>query len=166
MVAESSIGGRATTLAAAATRSVAAAPHLRIFAGASVGRRPPHRKERPPSLCTVLSWRPSSLESLVRRMPKLIHMWISFVWIWGPSQEGAGEHLIFKKKKKHLGLGKPGYKKKTVEKGDNVTLGGGGGSPPIPFFSPNLPGPQITWKCTMYTDKLTTKCHICLHTCK
>ena len=30
----------------------------------------------------------------------------------------------------------------------------------------NLPGPQITWKWTMHTDKLTTKCHICLHTWK
>ena len=26
--------------------------------------------------------------------------------------------------------------------------------------------PQITWKWTMHTDKLTTKFHICLHTCK
>ena len=29
-----------------------------------------------------------------------------------------------------------------------------------------LLGPQITWKWTMHTDKLTTKCHICLHTWK
>ena len=25
---------------------------------------------------------------------------------------------------------------------------------------PNLPGPQITWKWTMHTDKLTPKCHV------
>ena len=31
--------------------------------------------------------------------------------------------------------------KKTVKKGDNVTLGEGGGHPQYLFFSPNLPGP-------------------------
>ena len=39
--------------------------------------------------------------------------------------------------------------KKMVKKGDHV--------------SPNLPGPQITWKWTMHTDKLTTKCHLCAY---
>ena len=41
--------------------------------------------------------------------------------------------------------------------------GGGGRSPPVPFFSPNLSGPQITCKWTMHTDKLTTKCHLCAY---
>ena len=44
--------------------------------------------------------------------------------------------------------------------------GGGGGVTPSTFFSPSLPGPQITWKWTMHTENLTTKCHICLHICK
>ena len=39
---------------------------------------------------------------------------------------------------------------------------GGGSLPQFIHFSLILPGPQITWKWTMYTDKLTTKCHICL----
>ena len=38
--------------------------------------------------------------------------------------------------------------------------------PQFIHFSLILPGPQITWKWTMHTDKLTTKCHICLHTLK
>ena len=42
----------------------------------------------------------------------------------------------------------------------------GGGLPQFIHFSLILPGPQITWKWTMHTDKLTTKCHICLHTWK
>ena len=54
--------------------------------------------------------------------------------------------------------GSPAIKKK-VKKGHNVTLGGRG-SPPIPFFSPNLPGPQNTWKWTMNSDTLTTTCHL------
>ena len=40
------------------------------------------------------------------------------------------------------------------------------GLPQFIHFSLILPGPQITWKWTMHTDKLTTKCHICLHTWK
>ena len=36
--------------------------------------------------------------------------------------------------------GSPDIKKKTVKKGDNVTLGGGG-HPQFLFFSPFLPGP-------------------------
>ena len=48
---------------------------------------------------------------------------------------------------------------------DNVCWGGGGwGLPQFIHYSLILPGPQITWKWTMHTDKLTTKCHICLHT--
>ena len=54
--------------------------------------------------------------------------------------------------------------KKTVKKADNVHTGGG--LPQFIHFSLILPGPQITWKWTMHTDKLTTKCHICLHTWK
>ena len=42
----------------------------------------------------------------------------------------------------------------------------GGGLPQFINFSLILPGPQITWKWIMHTDKLTTKCHICLHTWK
>ena len=38
--------------------------------------------------------------------------------------------------------------------------------PQFIHFNPNLPGPQFTWKWTMHTDKLTTKYHNCLHTCK
>ena len=53
--------------------------------------------------------------------------------------------------------------KKTVKKGHNVTLGEGAGSPPVPFFSPNLPGPQITSKWTMHTDKFSITCHICAY---
>ena len=49
--------------------------------------------------------------------------------------------------------------KKTVKKGNNVTLGEGRVTAST-FFSPNLPGPQITWKWTMHTDKLSTKCHL------
>ena len=45
-------------------------------------------------------------------------------------------------------------------KADNVRTG------EFIHFSLILPGPQITWKWTMHTDKLTTKCHICLHTWK
>ena len=105
---------------------------LRIFAGASVGRRPPHRKERPASLCNALSWWPSSLESLVRRMPKLIHMWISFVWIWGPSQEGASPHIW-----------------SSLVRLVNIWF---------------VRRRRNIW--TMQTDKLTTNCHMCLHTCK
>ena len=41
-----------------------------------------------------------------------------------------------------------------------------GGLPQFIHFSLILPGPQITWKWTMHTDKLTTKCHICQHTWK
>ena len=33
-------------------------------------------------------------------------------------------------------------------------------SPPIPLFGPNLPGPQITWKWALHTDKLSIKCHL------
>ena len=40
---------------------------------------------------------------------------------------------------------------------------GGEGSPPVPFFSPNLPGPYITCKWAMHTYKLTTKCHFCAY---
>ena len=38
--------------------------------------------------------------------------------------------------------------KKMVKKGDHVTQGG---SPPVTFFSPNLPGPQNTKNLTMHT---------------
>ena len=55
--------------------------------------------------------------------------------------------------------------RKTVKKADNVRTGGEG-LPQFINFSLILPGPQITWKWTMHTDKLTTKCHICLHTWK
>ena len=41
-----------------------------------------------------------------------------------------------------------------------------GGLPQFIHFSLNLPGPQITWKRTMHTDKLTTICHICKQMCK
>ena len=47
-----------------------------------------------------------------------------------------------------------------------MSLRWGGGLPQFINFSLILPGPQITWKWTMHTDKLTTKCHICLHTWK
>ena len=46
--------------------------------------------------------------------------------------------------------------KKTVTKSDNVTLVGGG-SPPVPFVSPNLPGPQNTRKWTMHTWNIDVK---------
>ena len=56
--------------------------------------------------------------------------------------------------------------RKTVKKSGQCPYGGGGGLPQFINFSLILPGPQITWKWTMHTDKLTTKCHICQHTWK
>ena len=61
-------------------------------------------------------------------------------------------------------LGKPSYKKNGKKKRTMSVRGGRGGLPHFMNFSLILPGPQITWKWTMHTDKLTTKCHICLHT--
>ena len=60
-------------------------------------------------------------------------------------------------------LGKPSCKKNGKKSGQCPY---GGGLPQFIHFSLILPGPQITWKWTMHTDKLTTKCHICLHTWK
>ena len=62
-------------------------------------------------------------------------------------------------------LGKPSCKK-NGQKSGQCPYGGGGGLPQFINFSLILPGPQITWKWTIHTDKLTTKCHICLHTWK
>ena len=62
-------------------------------------------------------------------------------------------------------LGKPSYKKNGKKSGQ-CPYGAGGGLPQFINFSLILPGPQITWKWTIHTDKLTTKCHICLHTWK
>ena len=62
-------------------------------------------------------------------------------------------------------LGKPSYKKNGKKSGQ-CPYGGEGGLPQFINFSLILPGPQITWKWTIHTDKLTTKCHICLHTWK
>ena len=53
--------------------------------------------------------------------------------------------------------------RKTVKKADNVRTGGGGGLPQFIHFSLILPGPQITWKWTLHTDKFTTKCHLRAH---
>ena len=62
----------------------------------------------------------------------------------------------------NLRLGKPRCENTEEEK--KVTISPGGeGSPLVPYFNPNLPGPQITWKWTMHTDKLTTKCHLCAY---
>ena len=72
---------------------------------------------------------------------------------------------IFLNWNKYSGKGSH-HVRKTVKKVDNVHTGGGGGLPQFINFSLILPGPQITWKWTIHTDKLTTKCHICLHTCK
>ena len=63
----------------------------------------------------------------------------------------------------HLCLKKPACKK-NGQKSGQCPYGGEGGLPQFINFSLILPGPQITWKWTIHTDKLTTKCHICLHT--
>ena len=44
-----------------------------------------------------------------------------------------------------------------------MSVRGGGGLPQFINFSLILPGPQITWKWTMHTNKLTTKCHLCVY---
>ena len=51
-------------------------------------------------------------------------------------------------------------KKGKQKRGQNVTRGGGHHRT---FFNPNLPGPHITIKWTMHTDKLSTKCHLCAY---
>ena len=61
----------------------------------------------------------------------------------------------------HPRLGKPSCKK-NGQKSGQCPYGAGGGLPQFINFSLILPGPQITWKWTIHTDKLTTKCHICL----
>ena len=59
--------------------------------------------------------------------------------------------------------GSPDIKKNGKKRSQCDPRGGVGGSPPIPFFSPNLPGPKINGKWTMHTDKFSTTCHICAY---
>ena len=57
-------------------------------------------------------------------------------------------------------FGKPSYKKNGKKSGQCPY---GGGLPQFINFNLILPGAQITWKWTMHTDKLTTKCHLCAY---
>merc|ERR1712218_34720 len=70
--------------------------------------------------------------------------------------------VFLKRNYKNVAKGRSHFKK-TVKKGDIVHTGGGGGSTPVPFLSPNLPDSQITQKWTFDTtiwpnmDQIWTK---------
>ena len=92
-------------------------------------------------------------------------VWFSFRYWKGYFHFKGGVKMIYSSTQEasitNYIWGKPRYKE-NGKKGHNVTLGGRGG-PPILFFSPSLPGPQIPWKWTMHPDKLSTTCHLCAY---